>query len=100
MPTVRLINADTTFPAADGETILAAALRAGMPFPYSCQAGNCGSCKCVLVEGEVLELEYSDSALSVAERMNGTILACRAQVFGEILIQHLAGKAMDNTACD
>ena len=43
-------------------------LRAGVAFSYSCQAGNCGSCKCEYVEGEIYELEYSEHALSEAER--------------------------------
>lgn len=96
VPIVQIISANSAFAADHGETILAAALRTGVPFPYSCQAGNCGSCKCVLVEGDVLELEYSDDALSVEERMNGFILACRAQVIGDTHIQHLAGNATDH----
>ena len=43
--------------AQDGETILDALLRNGVGFPYSCQAGNCGSCKCEWVSGEIFELD-------------------------------------------
>ena len=48
-------------PVEPGDTILASLLRAGLPFPFSCQAGNCGTCKCELVSGDVHELERSDS---------------------------------------
>ena len=89
MSQVRLFGSGMSFPAEDGETILAAAQRAGVPFPYSCQAGTCGSCKCALVEGEVFELEYAESALLAAERLRGRILACRAQVWGHISIRML-----------
>jgi hypothetical protein len=35
-------------PAEEGETLLAALLRAGLPFPFSCQTGSCGTCGRVL----------------------------------------------------
>ena len=61
-----------------GETILAAALRAGVPYPCGCRSGNCGACKSTLVAGEIEMSPYSDYALSKAERQAGLILACRA----------------------
>jgi CDP-4-dehydro-6-deoxyglucose reductase, E3 len=33
------------FTAEAGETILAAALRAGIGLPYGCKSGTCGTCK-------------------------------------------------------
>lgn len=61
-----------------GETILAAALRAGVPYPCGCRSGNCGACKSTLAAGEIEMSPYSDYALSKAERGAGLILACRA----------------------
>ncbi len=75
--------------AQDGETILDALLRNGVGFPYSCQAGNCGSCKCEVTSGEIFELEYSEHALSPAERARGLVLACRTQVWGDVRIRRL-----------
>lgn len=72
-----------------GDTLLAAVLRAGVPFPFSCQAGNCGTCKCALISGEVAELEYSEQALSPEERTAGLILACRSQPWGDTVIRRL-----------
>lgn len=64
--------------AGMGETILAAALRAGVPYPCGCRSGNCGACKSTLAAGEIEMSPYSDYALSKAEREQGLILACRA----------------------
>jgi naphthalene 1,2-dioxygenase ferredoxin reductase component len=72
-----------------GDTILTSLLRAGVPFPFSCQAGNCGTCKCELVSGDVLELEYSEHALSAAERAKGVILACRTQVWDDTVVRRI-----------
>lgn len=35
-----------------GESLLQAALAAGIPFPYSCKVGTCTSCKCRLLVGQ------------------------------------------------
>jgi CDP-4-dehydro-6-deoxyglucose reductase/ferredoxin-NAD(P)+ reductase (naphthalene dioxygenase ferredoxin-specific) len=76
-------------PALDGETILASLLAAGVPFSHNCQSGNCGACKCELVEGDVLELPYSEYALSAEERSRRLILACRTQVWGDCTVRPL-----------
>lgn len=74
-------------PVETGDTILAALLRAGVPFAFSCQTGNCGTCKCELVSGEVVELERSEHALEPEERARGIILACRSEARGDTTIR-------------
>ena len=51
------------------------------PLPYSCKSGICGSCECVLEEGEVelLENEY----LTEKEEKSGKILACMSFVLSK-----------------
>jgi len=80
---------DRPVPVEAGDTILASLLRAGVPFPFSCQAGNCGTCKCELVSGDVLELAHSEHALSPEERAKGIILACRTQVWDDTVVRRL-----------
>ncbi len=60
------------------ETLLQAALRQGIDFPYSCRVGGCASCKCKLVEGKVRELTETGYILSDEELDQGYILACQA----------------------
>ncbi|GAA4155685.1 phenylacetate-CoA oxygenase/reductase subunit PaaK [Chryseobacterium ginsenosidimutans] len=56
------------------EKILQQLLIQKLPVPYSCKSGICGSCECILEEGEVelLENEY----LTEKEEEKGHILAC------------------------
>ncbi len=42
-----------TFEAYPGEKLLYAGLRAGLPLPYECATGTCGTCKGRLKEGEI-----------------------------------------------
>jgi CDP-4-dehydro-6-deoxyglucose reductase/ferredoxin-NAD(P)+ reductase (naphthalene dioxygenase ferredoxin-specific) len=76
-------------PVEAGDTILASMIRAGVPFPFSCQAGNCGTCKCELLSGDVLELEHSEHALSPQERAKNIILACRTQVWDNTAVRRI-----------
>jgi CDP-4-dehydro-6-deoxyglucose reductase/ferredoxin-NAD(P)+ reductase (naphthalene dioxygenase ferredoxin-specific) len=78
-----------TAPALVGETILDSLLQGGLSFPHNCQSGNCGACKCELIEGDVLELPSSEYALSPEERARKLILACRTQVWGDCTVRPL-----------
>ncbi len=63
---------------AEGQTILDALLAHGIAYPFVCRAGNCRTCTCDLLHGEVRLLPYAGFALTDEERANGRILACRA----------------------
>ena len=86
---ITLEGHERPIPVEAGDTILASLLRAGVPFPFSCQAGNCGTCKCELVSGDILELEHSEHALGAEERAKGIILACRTQVWDDTVVRRI-----------
>jgi CDP-4-dehydro-6-deoxyglucose reductase/ferredoxin-NAD(P)+ reductase (naphthalene dioxygenase ferredoxin-specific) len=86
---ITLVGHHEPVPVQAGDTVLASLLRAGVAFPFSCQAGNCGTCKCELVSGDVHELEYSEHALSAAERARGMVLACRTQVWDDTVVRRI-----------
>lgn len=67
-----------TIEVSSKETILQAALRQGIDFPYSCRVGGCATCKCKLVEGQVKELTQAGYILSDDELDQGYILACQS----------------------
>lgn len=63
-------------PVAQGESILDAALRAGMDLPFACKGGMCSTCRAKLVEGEAqMEMNYS---LEPWEVKAGFVLTCQA----------------------
>jgi CDP-4-dehydro-6-deoxyglucose reductase len=75
---VKIQPADRQFEVQRDETILAAAMRAGVGMPYGCRDGACGSCKSKLVEGRVIHGAHQQKALSTAEEDAGFILPCCA----------------------
>ena len=86
---IRIDGTPVEIDAEPGDTILDALLMAGVGFAYSCQAGNCGTCRCELVDGDVLELECSEHALSAEDQARDIVLACRTQVWGDTVIRKL-----------
>ena len=76
-------------PVEIGQTILEAALQAGVAFPHGCRSGNCGACKSRLETGEVELTPYSEYALGEAERRDGLILACRAVPWSDVSLAWL-----------
>jgi ferredoxin-NADP reductase len=59
-----------------GETLLESARRAGMSPPFSCEAGNCGTCMARLSEGTAT-MRVND-ALEEDEVEDGYVLTCQA----------------------
>ena len=76
-----------TFEADDDQTVLEAALAAGLLLPHGCRNGACGACKGRVLEGEVEHAEHASGALSEAERAEGLALFCCARPRGDLVVQ-------------
>lgn len=75
------------FRAADGETILEAALREGYVIPYGCRNGACGTCKGKILAGEVDYGKYQEQALPESDKRQGYALFCQAHPLGDVVIE-------------
>ncbi len=58
------------------DSLLEAALRAGLALDYGCSAGSCGKCKARILSGQVQKTRHSDYVLGAAEKNAGVILMC------------------------
>jgi 3-ketosteroid 9alpha-monooxygenase subunit B len=74
--TVHLDRKKAEVPRVAGETLLESARRAGMSPPFSCEAGNCGTCMARLSEGSAT-MRVND-ALMDDEVEDGYVLTCQA----------------------
>jgi propane monooxygenase reductase subunit len=84
---VELTPSGESFTAASDETILDAALRAGVALEYGCRHGNCSSCKYLLTEGEVHHGDASIYSLSEDERDEGYALLCCARPLSPLVVE-------------
>ncbi len=87
MPIIQIEGRSEPIAAFDGETLLSALKRAGVPVGYSCESGQCGTCKCELLAGEPREGGHAAFALTEAQRARGLILACRSEVVEDLRIR-------------
>ena len=87
MPQLTIEPLGQTIEVAEGQTILDAALRAGVWLPHACCHGRCGTCKVDVVEGEVDHGDASSFALMDFERDEGKTLACSARLLSDITIE-------------
>jgi phenol hydroxylase P5 protein len=76
-----------TIEVEDDQTILDAALRAGIYLPHACCHGLCATCKVQVVDGEVDHGEASTFALMDFEREEGKTLACCARLQSDTVIE-------------
>ena len=78
MPSIR-IEGGGEYGCAHDDTLLRAGLRAGLGFPYECNAGSCGTCKVELLEGQVQSLRPDAPGLGERDRAKNRVLACQSQ---------------------
>jgi toluene monooxygenase electron transfer component len=93
------IDDGPAFPVGPQEdTLLRAALRAGLAFPYECSVGGCGACRFELLEGVVQTLWEGAPGLSERDRKRGKRLACQTRVQGDARIRVRLGGESEQAA--
>jgi len=72
---VTIANTGAKLVCGADQTILHAAITAGVDYPYGCATGNCGACISQLDGGTVSLLPRSDASLTAAQASAGQTLA-------------------------
>lgn len=87
---IRCADLDAEWLAAEGESLLESAERAGIELLSSCRNGTCRTCMCRLVAGEVrYRIEWP--GLSREEKAEGWVLPCVAEAVKDAAIELLTG---------
>jgi len=84
---ITIDGSEKTFIVKEGESILIAALRQGVMLPYSCKNGTCGSCKGVVLSGEVHYPFHPPLALERNDIAAGYALLCQAAPMENLVIK-------------
>lgn len=84
---VRMLPRGRVFEAMPQESLLAAALRAGISPEYGCGNGTCGKCVARVVSGTVAALQPHDYPLSASARQDGQVLLCCAAAASDLEIE-------------
>jgi len=83
------------FMVESNDTLLEAALRAGVSLNYGCSNGNCGECKARLISGDVKKVHAHDFVLKQAEKDAGAILLCSYAPINDVVIEATVAGAKD-----
>jgi len=73
------------FDAVPGQTLLQAALDAGVNLPYNCRAGHCGVCRGRVVEGAI-RVDAFTAGLNDQQRADGHVLLCRTHAAADHVV--------------
>ena len=63
------------FATTPGDSLVEAAISAGITLPHSCKTGRCSTCKCKVLQGETTALQ-TETGLTAAEKAEGWVLSC------------------------
>lgn len=77
MPVITIAGTPIRFAADRRDTVLQAALRAGVAWPYECSVGACGTCRFTVEAGSVDVLRDDAPGLSAMDRRKNRLLACQ-----------------------
>jgi CDP-4-dehydro-6-deoxyglucose reductase len=88
---VRIEPSGHEFDVEGDDTLLEAALRAGLALDYGCGNGNCGQCRARLLSGEVRATRHHDYVIGEADRLSGDVLACSVAPLTDVVVE--AGEA-------
>ncbi len=92
---VKVLPSGHEFFVEGTDTILEAALRAGIPLNYGCSNGNCGECRARLVSGEIKRVHPHDYVLKESEKASGYFLMCSNTAVTDLVIEASVAGATD-----
>ncbi len=93
---VTLLPSGHDFFVDGNDTLLEAALRAGIPLNYGCSGGNCGLCKARVVSGQIKTVRHHDYVIPQAEKDQGHALMCSCTAVTDVEIEApVAGSVQD-----
>ncbi len=84
---VQLQPSARCFQLDGNDSVLEAALHAGLSLNYGCSNGKCGLCRARLIAGEVSKIRPHDFVFTEAEKNLGHFLLCSYTAVGDIVVE-------------
>ena len=91
---LRVISAQVTlqpsgadFFVEGNDTLLEAALRAGIPLAYACSDGSCGKCKARVLSGEVKQIRPHGYIMPPTQQAQNHVLLCACTAVSDLVLE-------------
>jgi len=94
--TIHIAGTDVQFNCERGQSVLDAALKAGIELPYSCRKGVCGNCAAGIAEGSVAGL--NDAPVRNEWCLPDQVLLCMCEATTDLSIAATSWKRVDPAA--
>lgn len=85
--TVTLLPEAIDYRVQPHQTLLQAAIEAGVNITYKCRVGSCGTCCYRLVEGRIKTVQDVSYTLNKDEIAQGAILLCQTLALSNLVIE-------------
>lgn len=93
---IALESSDVTFACDPGQSVLDAALKAGIELPYSCRKGVCGNCAGTVAQGAVVGV---GGAATTSEACGpGQVLYCLCTPTSDVVLRPASWRRVDPAA--
>ena len=84
---VKVMPSGVDFFVEGSDTILEAALRAGIPLAYGCSSGSCGTCKARVLSGEIKQVRSHEYVMPPALQAQGYALMCSCTAVSDLVLE-------------
>jgi CDP-4-dehydro-6-deoxyglucose reductase len=84
---IKVLPSGVDFFVEGNDTLLEAALRAGIPLAYGCASGSCGKCKARVVSGKVKQVRPHEYVIPQAQCDQGYALTCSCTAISDVVIE-------------
>ena len=84
---VKVLPTGEDFFVEGNDTLLEAALRAGIPLAYGCASGSCGKCKARVISGEIKQVRPHEYVIAPTLHAQGYALMCSCTAISDLVIE-------------
>ena len=95
---VQVLPSGEDFFVEGSDTVLEAALRAGISLAYGCSSGSCGKCKARVISGEVKQVRPHEYIIPPRQLAQGYALMCSCTAISDLVLEADVAQAPDDLA--
>lgn len=84
---IQIAPSGRNFDCHGQQSLLEAGLSAGLALPFNCSNGSCGTCRAIVREGSVEQVQFHDYALSTNEKQQNVCLMCSYTALSDLSLE-------------
>lgn len=78
------------------QSLLEAGLSAGLALPFNCSNGSCGTCRALVRQGTVKQIQFHDYVLSASDKHQNMCLMCSYTALSDLTLEVIEADSPDD----